>query len=128
MGLFGSMAIVVSDYVCHSNRKLNVFKHVQNLLTFSFYINGLLSNFHFMSFPWAIVTSSVETVLTLAVLVLWIFHGVMGGGRIFTTPPSNSVPRLRSDVRQAAFESSTKITETVLSSFLWSGQRSGQQR
>ena len=37
----------------------------------------------FHEFSWAIVTRSVETVLTLAVLVVLIFHGVMGEGAHF---------------------------------------------
>ena len=59
----------------------------------------------------------------LAVLVVWIFHGVLGG--VFTPPtPSNSAPELRSDMRQAAFESSSKITKKVLGHF--EGQVKGQ--
>ena len=65
--------------------------------------------------------------ISLAVLVVWIFHGVLGGGR-FYAPPSNSAPELRSDMRQVAFESSSKISKKILRSFLRSGQRSGHQR
>ena len=36
---------------------------------------------------------------------------------------SNSAPELRSDMRQAAFESSSKVTKKLLRSFLRSGQR-----
>ena len=36
------------------------------------------------------------------------------GGGVFTPPsPSNSTPELRRDMRQAAFESSSKITQKV---------------
>ena len=72
--------------------------------------------------------SEEEQLLTLAVLVVWIFHRVLGGGGVFTPPPSNSAPELRSDMRQAAFESSSKISKKVHRSFLSSGQRSGHQR
>ena len=51
-----------------------------------------------------------------------------GGGGAFLRPPSNSAPELRSDMRQAAFETSSKISKKVLRSFLRSGQRSGHQR
>ena len=50
------------------------------------------------------------------------------GGGAFLRPPSNSAPELRSDMQQAAFESSSKISKKVLRSFLRSGQRSGHQR
>ena len=72
--------------------------------------------------------SKTLSCLTLAVLVVWTFLGVLGGGRFYAQPPSNSAPEVRSDIRQAAFESSSKITKKVLRSFLRSGQRSGQQR
>ena len=47
------------------------------------------------------------------------------GGGAFLRPPSNSASELRSDMRQAAFESSSKITKKVLKSCLRPGQRSG---
>ena len=40
-----------------------------------------------------------------------------GGGAFLRPPPSNSAPELRSDMRQAAFESSSKISKKVLRSF-----------
>ena len=49
-------------------------------------------------------------------------------GGAFLRPPSNSAPELRSDIRQAAFESLSKISKKVLQSFLRSGQWSGHQR
>ena len=51
-----------------------------------------------------------------------------GGGAFLRPPPSNSAPELRSDMQQAAFESSSEIIKKVLRSFLRSGQRSGHQR
>ena len=37
--------------------------------------------------------------LTRAVLVACVFRVVLGGGGVFTPPPSNSAPRPRSDTR-----------------------------
>ena len=51
-----------------------------------------------------------------------------GGGDFTPPPPSNSAPGLRSDMQQAAFESSSQIIKEVFQSFLRSGKRSGHQR
>ena len=70
--------------------------------------------------------SRFTCLLTRAVLVVWIFHGVLGGGG-FLQPPSNSAPVLRSETRQAAFEGSSKSITNVLSQFLGQVTR-GHQR
>ena len=47
--------------------------------------------------------------LTRALLGLWIFHRLLGGGGVWTPPPMISAPGRRREKRKAAFESSRKI-------------------
>ena len=65
--------------------------------------------------------------LTRALMGLWIFHHLMGGG-LRTPPPSNSAPRKRRDKRKIAFESSSKIITKLLQSIFCWGQTWGHQR
>ena len=65
-------------------------------------------------------------VLTRALLVLWIFHDLLGGG-VWTPPPSISAPAHRRTKRKTAFESSRKIISKSFRSFFGSGQKWGHQ-
>ena len=69
--------------------------------------------------------SSVH-MLTRALLGLWIFHRLLGGGGAFERPPHDrSAPGRRREKRKAAFESSRKIiSKSFLSFFLRSKLRS----
>ena len=59
--------------------------------------------------------------LTRALLGLWIFHRLLGGGRL-NAPPMISAPGRRREKRKAAFESSRKIISKSFRSFFCSGQ------
>ena len=55
------------------------------------------------------LTPKWRRVLTRALLGLWIFHRLLGGGGVWTPPPMISAPGRRREKRKAAFESSRKI-------------------
>ena len=59
--------------------------------------------------------------LARALLGLWIFHHLLGGGA-FERPPMISAPGCRREKRKAAFESSRKIISKSFRSFFGSGQ------
>ena len=65
--------------------------------------------------------------LTPALLGLWIFHRLLGGGGAFERPPMISAPGRRREKRKAAFESSRKIISKSFRSFFGSGQNWGLQ-
>ena len=60
--------------------------------------------------------------LTRALLGLWIFHRLLGGGGRLNAPPMISTPGRRREKRKAAFESSRKIISKSFRSFFVSGQ------
>ena len=59
--------------------------------------------------------------LTRALLGLWIFHRLLGGGA-FERPPMISAPGRHIEKQKAAFESSRKIISKSFRSFFGSGQ------
>ena len=65
--------------------------------------------------------------LTRALLGLWIFHRLLGGGAFERPPPMISAPGRRREKRKAAFESSRKIISKSFRSFFGSGQNWGLQ-
>ena len=67
--------------------------------------------------------NAVDTLpLTRALLGLWIFHRLLGGGGRLNAPPMISAPGRRREKRKAAFESSRKIISKSFRSFFGSGQ------
>ena len=69
------------------------------------------------------------SVLTRALLGLWISHRLLGGGGggRLNAPPMISAPGRRREKRKAAFESSRKIISKSFRSFFDSGQNWGLQ-
>ena len=65
--------------------------------------------------------------LTRALLGLWIFHRLLGGGAFERPPPMISAPGRRREKQKAAFESSQKIISKSFRSFFGSGQNWGLQ-
>ena len=65
--------------------------------------------------------------LTRALLGLWIFHRLLGGGAFERPPPMISAPGRCREKRKAAFESSRKIISKSFQSFFVSGQNCGLQ-
>ena len=68
------------------------------------------------------------SMLTRALMGLWIFHHLLGGGGCLNTPPSISAPAHRRTKRKTVFESSRKIISKSFRSFFGSGQNWGHQR
>ena len=64
----------------------------------------------------------IQSNLTRALLGLWIFHRLLGGGAFERPPPMISAPGRRREKRKAAFESSRKIISKSFRSFFGSGQ------
>ena len=60
--------------------------------------------------------------LIRALLGLWIFHRLLGGGGRLNAPPMISAPGCRREKRKVAFESSRKIISKSFRSFFGSGQ------
>ena len=64
---------------------------------------------------------------TRALLGLWIFHRLLGGGGRLNATPMISAPGRRREKRKAAFESSRKIISKSFRSFFGSGENWGHQ-
>ena len=90
----------------------------------TFFLHWNLYNATYKTY--ATYTHSQIFMLTRALLGLWIFHDLLGGG-VFEHPPSISAPAHRRTKQKTAFESSRKSISKSFRSFFGSGQKWGHQ-